>query len=72
MAKHTRVGTAAGNADELECYLMDGCIPAEDPLQWWIMNQKVYPNLAKLAISVHCIPGAYHMDFFMYISDYHL
>ncbi|KAE9400300.1 hypothetical protein BT96DRAFT_819388, partial [Gymnopus androsaceus JB14] len=24
-----------------------------NPLTWWLMNRKVYPNLAKLAISIH-------------------
>ncbi|KAE9385366.1 hypothetical protein BT96DRAFT_596570 [Gymnopus androsaceus JB14] len=25
----------------------------ENPLTWWLMNRKVYPNLAKLMISIH-------------------
>lgn len=54
MSKHTRVN---GGVDDLDRYLADGCVPTDDPLQWWIMNRKVYPDLAKLAISVHLIPG---------------
>ncbi|KAE9403450.1 hypothetical protein BT96DRAFT_815057, partial [Gymnopus androsaceus JB14] len=37
------------------------------PLQWWINNRKVYPNLAKLAILVHLIPGVYFLRFFFCI-----
>lgn len=57
MSKRTRVNGGIGDEDDLDRYLADGCVPTEDPLQWWIMNRKVYPNLAKLAISVHLIPG---------------
>ncbi|KAE9385922.1 hypothetical protein BT96DRAFT_746769, partial [Gymnopus androsaceus JB14] len=26
---------------ELDHYLQDNCVQTDDPLQWWIMNQKV-------------------------------
>jgi len=57
MARQTQAATPPSNADELDRYLADSCVPTDDPLHWWIMNRKVYPNLAKLAISVHSIPG---------------
>ena len=47
------------SVDELERYLKDSVVPAENPLDWWIMNHKVYPNLSKLAISVHLVMGMY-------------
>ncbi|KAE9404173.1 hypothetical protein BT96DRAFT_878008, partial [Gymnopus androsaceus JB14] len=39
--------------DEFDCYLADGVVPTDNPLKWWLMNRKVYPNLAWLATSVH-------------------
>jgi hypothetical protein len=42
------------SVDELEQYLADSPVPTENPIEWWKMNRKVYPNLAKLAISVQC------------------
>jgi len=59
MAKRVNGGAGEEVNDELDRYLADRCVPTEDPLNWWIMNRKVYPNLAKLAISLHLIPGAY-------------
>jgi len=43
--------------DEFDCYLADGVVPTDDPLKWWLMNRKVYPNLARLATSVHSAMG---------------
>lgn len=57
MARQAQVATPIDNTDELDRYLADSLIPTDDPLQWWIMNRKVYPNLSKLAISIHSIPG---------------
>ena len=59
MTKHTQVceGSTATGKDELDRYLADVAVPTDDPLHWWIMNRKVYPTLAKLAISLHLIPG---------------
>lgn len=47
----------ADTSDEFDRYLADSCVPTDDPLAWWLMNRKVYPNLAKLAISVHTSMG---------------
>ncbi|KAJ3737857.1 hypothetical protein EV360DRAFT_58660, partial [Lentinula raphanica] len=29
-------------------------VPTSDPFQWWLMNRKVYPNLA---LSIHSAPA---------------
>lgn len=49
--------------DKLDCYLADSLVPVEDPLEWWKMNCKVYPNLAKLAILVHLAMGMWSQVF---------
>lgn len=54
--------------DELDRYLADSLIPTEDPLEWWKMNRRVYPNLAKLAISVHLAMGMSCWTFFLLTS----
>ena len=45
------------SVDELERYLKDSVVPTENPLEWWLMNRKVYSNLSKLGISVHLVMG---------------
>lgn len=55
MLQHTRITDEAGD-NEFDCYLADSCIPTGSAA---LMNWKVYPNLAKLAVSVHLIPGVY-------------
>ncbi|KAF5355384.1 hypothetical protein D9757_014613 [Collybiopsis confluens] len=57
MSKQSQLTPSASGCDELDRYLMDSCVPNNNPLHWWLMNRKVYPNLAKLAISVHTIPA---------------
>ncbi|KAF5362814.1 hypothetical protein D9757_014266 [Collybiopsis confluens] len=57
MSKQSQLASFASDRDELDRYLMDSCVPTENPLHWWLMNHKVYPNLAKLAVSVHTIPA---------------
>ncbi|KAF5364882.1 hypothetical protein D9757_015275 [Collybiopsis confluens] len=57
MSKQSQLASFASDRDELDRYLMDSCVPTENPLHWWLMNRKVYPNLAKLAVSVHTIPA---------------
>lgn len=69
MAQWTQINGSAVSEDELNHYLADNCVPMEDPLWWWVMNWKVYPNLSKLAISVHLIPGAYFDLFFQSFSQ---
>lgn len=53
------------SVDEFDRYLADSLVPMEDPLEWWKMNRKVYPNLAKLAISVHLAMGMFSLLFSM-------
>ena len=43
--------------DELNEWLAQPLIPTEDPLRWWIANQKLYPHLSRMAIDVHATPG---------------
>lgn len=57
------------SVDELERYLVDSVVPTENPLEWWMMNRKVYPCLAKLAISVHLAMGESFINFYLYISN---
>lgn len=56
------------SVDELDRYLADSLVPTEDPLEWWKMNWKVYPNLAKLAISVHLAMGTWSLSLLSSIS----
>jgi len=68
MVKHTQAGAALDSGmDELDRYMADGCVPTQDPLLWWIANRKLYPNLSKLAISVHSIPGTLSLIIIMLI-----
>ena len=56
---HTQVNMAMPDVsvDELERYVKDSVVPTENPVDWWIMNRKVYPNLSKLGITVHLVMG---------------
>lgn len=49
------------SVDELDRYLKDSVVPTENPLDWWLMNRSVYPNLSKLAISVHLVMGMWNI-----------
>jgi len=68
MAKQSQAAAPISNVDKLDRYLANSCVPTDDPLQWWIMNWKVYPNLAKLAISIHCIPGMW-LSLFLFTAN---
>lgn len=61
MSRHTQSQSSSSDLDELQRYLMDSCLPVQDPLAWWAANRKLYPSLAKLAISVHAIPGTLYI-----------
>ncbi|KAE9384879.1 hypothetical protein BT96DRAFT_950256 [Gymnopus androsaceus JB14] len=64
---HTQVNMAMPNVsvDELlEWYLKDSVVPTENPVDWWIMNRKVYPNLSKLGIAVHLVMDWLWLDLF--------
>jgi len=43
--------------DELDNWLAQPPVPTEDPLRWWLANQKLYPRLSRMAIDVHATPG---------------
>lgn len=54
---HAQVGgsSQAGDmCDELNEWLAQPLVPTED---WWIVNQKLYPHLSRMAIDVHAMPG---------------
>jgi len=57
MFSQTTTSLPDSDVDEFDRYLADSCVQTADPLAWWLMNRKVYPNLAKLAISVHTSMG---------------
>lgn len=40
---------------EVDKYVNDTISRKEDPLQWWINNNKLYPNLAHLAKGWLCV-----------------
>ena len=67
MFTQTSIDLPNSEMDELDRYLADSCIPMDDPLAWWLMNRKVYPNLAKLAISIHTCMGT-STDLYPYLS----
>jgi len=53
-----------GQRDELTEWLAQPPVPTEDPLRWWIANQKLYPRLSRMAIDVHVTPGECFAIFF--------
>jgi len=60
---------ASGVRDELNEWLMQPLVPTEDPLHWWIANQKLYPCLSYMAINIHAMPGKLmHILFKCYYS----
>lgn len=60
-----------GDDDELDRYLADSCVQTNDVLAWWFLNRKVYPNLARLAISIHCCMGEYLIHYFyLHLSSF--
>ncbi|KAF5365839.1 hypothetical protein D9757_012804 [Collybiopsis confluens] len=40
MSKQSQLASFASDRDELDRYLMDSCVPTENPLHWWLMNRK--------------------------------
>lgn len=57
MSSQTRAASQNNDTDQFDRYLADSCIQTDDPLQWWLVNRKLYPDLARLAISIHCVMG---------------
>jgi hypothetical protein len=51
------LGTAAFLVDELDDYLRQPVENTKVPLQWWVRNQKTYPNLHRMALDYLSIPG---------------
>jgi hypothetical protein len=51
------LGTVASLVDELYDYLQQAVENIKLPLQWWVHNQKVYPNLHQRALDYLSIPG---------------
>lgn len=51
------LGTAASLADELDDYLRQPVENTKIPLQWWVHNQKTYPNLHRMALDYLSIPA---------------
>jgi hypothetical protein len=51
------LGTAASIVDELYDYLQQQVENIKLPLQWWVHNQKAYPNLHQMALNYLSIPG---------------
>lgn len=51
------LGTAGSLADELDDYLRQPVENTKVPLQWWVHNQKTYPNLHRMALDYLSIPG---------------
>jgi len=45
--------------DELVEWLVQPPVLTEDPLRWWIANQKLYPRLSRMAIDIHMAPGKF-------------
>jgi hypothetical protein len=50
-----------GDRDELAEWLVQPPVLTEDPLRWWIANQKLYPRLARMAIDVYMAPGKFFL-----------
>jgi len=51
--------STADSIIEVQRYLAENNIPrAEDPLQYWKKNQKIYPNLHQLALKMLCSPSS--------------
>ena len=55
---------AINERDELDEWLAQSPVPTEDPLRWWLTNQKLYPRLSRMAIDVHATPGKSFPIFF--------
>ncbi len=49
---------AINERDELDEWLAQSPVPTEDPLRWWLANQKLYPRLSRMAIDVHATPAS--------------
>lgn len=65
MASEVKVTVEAG--DELTRYLADSRVETTNPLQWWVSNRSLYPNLARMAIDFHSIPGMSMHTFCLHI-----
>jgi hypothetical protein len=55
---------AINERDELDEWLAQSPVPTDDPLRWWLANQKLYPSLSRMAIDVHATPGKSFSIFF--------
>jgi len=55
---------ASDEHDKLDDWLAQPPVPTEDPLRWWIANQKLYPRLSRMAIDVHATPGMFALTLF--------
>jgi hypothetical protein len=56
---------AINERDELDEWLAQSPVPTEDPLRWWLANQRLYPRLSRMAIDVHATPGKSFPIFFI-------
>jgi hAT family C-terminal dimerisation region len=45
--------------NELEEYLALPVEHVKDPVKWWYVNRKAYPNLSQMALDYLSIPGEY-------------
>jgi hypothetical protein len=57
----------AALSDELTAYLEADRECVSDVLEWWKKKQAVFPQLSRMAMDYHCIPG----DFFIFIRSIH-
>jgi hypothetical protein len=48
---------ASNERNELNKWLAQPPVQTEDPLHWWLANQKMYLQLSRMAIDVHVTPG---------------
>jgi len=55
---------AINECDKLDEWLAQSPVPTEDPLHWWLTNQRLYPHLSHMAIDVHATPGKSFPIFF--------
>jgi hypothetical protein len=57
--------STSGERDELAEWLVQPPVPTEDPLRWWLANQKLYPHLSQMAIDIHMAPGKFFGNDFL-------
>jgi hypothetical protein len=63
---------AINERDELDEWLAQSPVPTEDPLRWWLANQRLYPRLSRMAIDVHATPGkSFPIFFIMSLTFFH-